>query len=1020
MTFRRSYLVLRTLGLLVLMLFATASHAAAIQILQPADAPPIEKLAAREVQRVLYLRTRELAPIHPQADPAVRESILISVAGADVADPALLQALESLRPAEYLLRTIPDPAGGRRLLIVGGDGVGALYGAYRFAELLGVRHHLHGDIIPDEPIAPALPDVNELGRPLFETRGLNPFHDFPEGPDWWDRDDWMAHLHQLAKLRMNFVGLHCYPLGKAEPTVWIGVREDMNEQGEVSFSYPSTWAHTRRDGMWGYDAMDTSDYTGGADQLFPTDIYGPAVMDGILPMPEDPEQANALFNRAGAMFGEAFTLARALCIKTAVGTETPLRIPDPVAQRLRAQGRDPRDPAVVREVYQGMFERIMRTYPIDYYWLWTPEFWSLRGNSMEQYEATLSDLTAALGALDALGRPFTLATCGWVLGPQHDRAALDEFLPPEVPMSCINRRVGHAPVEPGFAAVSDRPKWAIPWLENDPNMIAPQPWVGRMRYDAADALRLGCTGLLGIHWRTKVLAPNIAALAAAAWDQSWVPAGFEWPEVKITPDAPVFAAGRGRTARFSAPVAGADEQTIYQTVRYDFDRIALDVPNGVYTVTLKFVEPHHTRAGRRVFGIRLQDQPAVDSLDIFARVGINKALDLSFPDVTVAEDRLEIEFVRQVEYPCIAGIVIEGEAAAANQIAGGHYLRRINMGGSTHQNWEPDPLNQGQTPTGGDNERHEEMDRAMPVEDFYLDFARASFGQDVGREVGLILASVDGTKMHAPSRWIGPGAIIANTEPWEEVRRHYDFVRQLERLRPRIQGAGNLERFDYWLRTFQGMEAMAESGCRRGQLDQLLVELEKGQDPAHRPELAAQALDVRLQLARAWERMMWHLISATDTPGELGTLANIEHHNRKRLDFLSVHDEKLAAFLGHELPAEAQPARAYRGPARLIVPTARELALAGEALQVRVILLTPEGVQQPVSGRLHWRELGSEQFQSAPLSHLGRSVYRASLPPAPESGLEYYLEATIGQEQLCWPATAPRLNQTLVVMPPAP
>ena len=110
---------------------------------------------------------------------------------------------------------------------------------------------------------------------------------------------------------------------------------------------------------------------------------------------------------------------------------------------------------------------------------------------------------AALDALNAMGKPFTLATSGWVLGPQNDRAALDKFLPKDSPMSTINRQVGHAPDEPGFANVSGRPKWVIPWLENDPNLTAPQPWAGRMRYDAADARRLGCTGLLGIHWRTQ-------------------------------------------------------------------------------------------------------------------------------------------------------------------------------------------------------------------------------------------------------------------------------------------------------------------------------------------------------------------------------------------------------------------------------------------------------------------------------------------------------------------------------------
>ena len=107
-----------------------------------------------------------------------------------------------------------------------------------------------------------------------------------------------------------------------------------------------------------------------------------------------------------------------------------------------------------------------------------------------------------------------------MLGPPQNPALFDEFLPKDMPMSCINRTVGNTPVEPGFAKVKGRPKWAIPWLEDDPGMTIPQLWAGRMRKDAADALKYGCTGLMGIHWRTRILAPNVSALAKAAWDQT--------------------------------------------------------------------------------------------------------------------------------------------------------------------------------------------------------------------------------------------------------------------------------------------------------------------------------------------------------------------------------------------------------------------------------------------------------------------------------------------------------------------
>ena len=137
----------------------------------------------------------------------------------------------------------------------------------------------------------------------------------------------------------------------------------------------------------------------------------------------------------------------------------------------------------------------------------------------QQIDATLADFQAIQEAAEAVEAPFQLATCGWVLGPPQSPALFDGVLPKSWPLSCINRNVGHDPVEPGFANITGRPQWAIPWLEDDPAMIIPQLWVGRMRKDAADALRYGCDGLLGIHWRTRILGPNVAALAQASWSQ---------------------------------------------------------------------------------------------------------------------------------------------------------------------------------------------------------------------------------------------------------------------------------------------------------------------------------------------------------------------------------------------------------------------------------------------------------------------------------------------------------------------
>ena len=89
-------------------------------------------------------------------------------------------------------------------------------------------------------------------RLCSRCEGIQPFHDFPEGPDWWNRDQYLAVIGQLPKLRMNFFGLHTYPEERpnAEPTVWIGLPGDIGANGKVRSSYPSSYMNTLR-GNWG-------------------------------------------------------------------------------------------------------------------------------------------------------------------------------------------------------------------------------------------------------------------------------------------------------------------------------------------------------------------------------------------------------------------------------------------------------------------------------------------------------------------------------------------------------------------------------------------------------------------------------------------------------------------------------------------------------------------------------------------------------------------------------------------------
>ena len=987
---RRASLVL---AVAMVLPFASAPRAAEERqaIVAPEGATFAETLAARELRRYVYLRTGQLLPVVPAAE-RVPERATIVVAGKDrpiaraVAKDAKLQAqLAELKPQEYLLKTI-EADGSRVALIAGGDDAGVLYGAYRFAEHLGVRFYLHGDVIPDARIALELPVLDERGKPLFELRGIQPFHDFPEGPDWWNLDDYKTYISQLPKLRMNFFGLHTYPEGIAEPTVWIGLPEDVDADGKVLFSYPSSYHNTLR-GDWGYAPRKTGDYVFGGSQLFERDDFGGDVMRGFCPRPTKPEDCNELFNRTGALLRDAFRHAHRLSVKTCVGTETPLTVPRLVAQRMREKKKD----AGVQPLYEGLFLRIMRTYPVDYYWFWTPEGWTWGGTSQAQVNATVADLKLAMAAAKAVNAPFTLATCGWVLGPPQDRALFDKVFPKEMPVSCISRQVGQEPVEPGFAKVSaGRPKWSIPWMEDDPALASPQLWAGRMRKDAADSLRYGCTGLMGIHWRTRILGPNVSALAQAAWDQS------VWNPPSAKPVEPPRTAGPvgGNVAAFPGNrIADTEDAPLYQTVRYGVSAYHLPLPKGTYTVTLKFCEPHYKEAGARVFGVKLQDKPVIDKLDIFAKVGQNRALDYTFKDVAVSNGWLDIEFVPEVEFPSIAAIVAEGPAT-----------KKVNCGGPAYKDYAADwPAVQGPPPN-----------RFAPTGDFYQDYARQSFGPEVAAQAAAIFQKMDG-HLPRPSDWVdGPGGLRPDGRPWEQASKDYAFVDELEALRPKVQGAGNLERFDYWLSNFRYMRATAHVDCLWTQYNTAIAKVKAEKDPEARKRMAREAaLPVRKQLVGQVGEAYRHLLLTVSTPGELGTVMNIEQHNLPRL--LVGPGDELSKILGEPLPADAVPSKEYDGPPRLIVPTVRSCVAQGEVLRLKVIILSSK---PPREAALFWRPMGPGEFAQVPLTHVARGVYSVQFPPdGARADLEYYVQAVPDDgTPLRFPATAPTMGQTVLVV----
>jgi hypothetical protein len=456
-----------------------------------------------------------------------------------------------------------------------------------------------------------------------------------------------------------------------------------------------------------------------------------------------------------------------------------------------------------------------------------------------------------------------MATCGWVLGPQYDRALFDNVLPKDIPLSCINRQVGFTPVDEGFAKVNGRDKWAILWMEDDPALTAPQLWVARMRRDAADASDYGCTGLMGIHWHTGIIGPNVAALARAAWQQN--PWKEDWSRRRYVELKPGPLSGKYVNYP-NNPIENTEDDPLYQTMRWDVAGYRFQISDGLYQVTLKFCDPHYNEPGKRVFNTLIQGKKAIESLDIVKRVGKNVALDFNFKDIEVKDGWLRIDFEYMVEYPCIAAIVISGK----------EYREKINCGGPTYKDYKADwpPENQPEIMPG--------------TGDFYQDWALHQFGSEAAPQIAKIFEKID-DNLPKPLGWIdSPGGLARNPKPWEEVARDYAFVDEMAALRPMINGRGNLHRFDYWLHHFQYLRAAGALGCAWDQFEKVMSSIKPEKpdpnkteipDPEQARKIAKeQALPIYINMTGYIREMEEHLLATVENIGEMGTIANIESH----------------------------------------------------------------------------------------------------------------------------------------------
>jgi hypothetical protein len=257
--------------------------------------------------------------------------------------------------------------------------------------------------------------------------------------------------------------------------------------------------------------------------LFDRNEWGSDIFGNTMPSPTDMAAWNQVWNNSGQMFKEAFGHAKTIGVKTCLGTELTMGLEPSgpevgydwarvMPQEVQDRVADPYDAATVKSVYKAVFDRIMKTHDLDYYWLWSWEIWSYWGVDNQQITAFKNDINRAQEALAELGNPFQIAHAGWILGTGDDPAEFEDTLPPEAPFC------GLWDEAQGFESLSaGRVKWPATWMEEDWGLGQPQIEANRVWRDVKAAWDKNCDGMIAKHWRTKALIANANALREILW-----------------------------------------------------------------------------------------------------------------------------------------------------------------------------------------------------------------------------------------------------------------------------------------------------------------------------------------------------------------------------------------------------------------------------------------------------------------------------------------------------------------------
>lgn len=384
-----------------------------------------------------------------------------------------------------------------------------LYAVFDFLERQGLLFGIDGTTVPIDRRPLQLPPAGQRweGNPRFAVRGLLPWPDFLNCISVYNPEDYRAYFAAMLRMRFNMFGMHVYTQNDPGPLA----------ESYLSFEFAGSGHRAALENSsmrsWGYLPQRTSTFGMGAPQYFDRETFGADATRLSADVWEIADQTTR-------MMRDAFSFAAELGIRTGIGFE-PYQNPAEIVSALPREALSCPGGLIESRTGRALLERrlgdLLERYPmVDYVWLWQDENANWQSRTKEVPLST----TPFVQAHDFLRRHAPekrLVVAGWGFVTHHFQS-LHRRLPEDIVFSALNDSLGWDPVNETFSGLDGRERWPIPWLEDDPSMWFPQFRASRFEMDMKRAQNFGCQGVLGIHWRHRIVDPTATYLSRAGWD----------------------------------------------------------------------------------------------------------------------------------------------------------------------------------------------------------------------------------------------------------------------------------------------------------------------------------------------------------------------------------------------------------------------------------------------------------------------------------------------------------------------